>query len=345
MLKVPVAESVGMVLCHDITRIIPGREKGRAFRKGQILTKEDVPKLRDLGKEHIYVWENSADHVHEDEAALRLARIAAGPGLNWDEPNQGKVSLRAAYDGMLKVQGDRLNHLNSLEGVVLATVHNNRVVAKDQLVAGTRIIPLTIQRQILDEADEICNGAEPLLFVKPFQPLSVGVITTGSEVYSGRIEDGFTRVVSKKVASYGAQIFRHVILPDDPHLITTEIRRMVGQGAGLVILTGGMSVDPDDVTPTGIKATGADVVSYGAPVLPGSMFMLAYLGQVPVCGLPGCVMYNKITVFDLVLPRIFSGERLTKADIVALGQGGLCEECQVCRYPACAFGKATEIYY
>ncbi|MDD4170258.1 MAG: molybdopterin-binding protein [Desulfotomaculaceae bacterium] len=341
MLKVPVAESVGMVLCHDITRIIPGREKERAFRKGQILTKEDVNKLRDLGKEHIYVWESSPELVHEDEAALRLAQLASGPGLDWGEPNQGKINLRASCDGMLKVRGDRLNHLNSLDGVVLATVHNNRVVSKDQIVAGTRVVPLTIHRQILDEAEKICT--EPLLSVKPFQPLSVGIITTGSEVYSGRIEDGFTSVISEKVVSFGAKLLGHVLVPDDPNLIATEIRRLIGEGAELVVLTGGMSVDPDDVTPTGIKAAGADIVSYGAPVLPGSMFMLAYLGQVPICGVPGCAMFNKITVFDLVLPRVFTRERLTKADIVALGQGGLCEECAICRYPACAFGKVVGI--
>ncbi|MDD3653947.1 MAG: molybdopterin-binding protein [Desulfotomaculaceae bacterium] len=343
MLKVPVADAVGMVLCHDITRIIPGREKDRAFRRGQMLIEEDIPKLRDLGKEHIYVWESSPDLVHEDEAAMRLALLAAGPGITRGEPNQGKVNLRASYDGMLKVRGDRLNQLNSLDGVVLATLHNNRVVSKDQLVAGTRVIPLTIQRQVLDEAGKICSETEPLLSVKPFQPLAVGIITTGSEVYSGRIEDGFTSVISEKVASFGARLFGHILVPDDPHLITAEIRRFIGEGAELVVLTGGMSVDPDDVTPTGIRAVGADVVSYGAPVLPGSMFMLAYLGQVPICGVPGCAMFNKTTVFDLVLPRIFTGERLTKSDMVALGQGGLCEECSICRYPACAFGKAVGI--
>ncbi|MCG9966607.1 molybdopterin-binding protein [Pelotomaculum terephthalicicum JT] len=343
MLKVPVAESVGMVLCHDITRIIPGRKKERAFRKGQLITSGDIPKLLDLGKAHIYVWEPANDLVHEDEAALRLARLAAGPGLIWNEPSQGKVSLRAAHDGLLKVRGGRLNRLNSLDGVVLATAHNNRVVFKGQIVAGTRVIPLTIQRHILEEADEICSGPEPLLSVKSFQPLRVGIVTTGSEVYTGRIEDGFYSVVREKAESFGALMHGHVIVPDDPNWIAAEIRRMIGEGVELVIVTGGMSVDPDDVTPTGIKAAGADVVSYGAPVLPGSMFMLAYLGDVPVCGLPGCVMFNKTTVFDLVLPRVFAGERLSKADIVALGQGGLCEECEVCRYPACSFGKAAEI--
>ncbi len=343
MLKVPVTEAVGMILCHDITRIIPGEKKERAFRKGQMIAEEDVPKLRDLGKEHIYVWESSPDLVHENEAAMRLARLTVGPGLSWYEPNQGKVILRASYDGMFKVRGEVLNRLNSLDGVVMSTLHNNRVVSKDQIVAGTRVIPLTIKRQILDEAEEICSGGEPLLAVKQFQPLAVGIITTGHEVYTGRIKDGFTSVVVKKVEAFGAHISGHVILPDDPDLISSAIRRMIDEGAELVLTTGGMSVDPDDVTPSGIRASGADVVSYGAPVLPGAMFMLAYLGQVPICGLPGCVMYSKTTIFDLVLPRIFTGERLTKSDIVALGQGGLCEECKVCRYPACAFGKVTGI--
>lgn len=343
MRKVPVAESVGMILCHDITRIIPGQEKTRAFRKGQMIRPEDVPKLLDLGKYHIYVWEPATDLVHEDEAALFLARLVAGQGLNWNEPNQGKVSLRAAHHGLLKVRGGLLHRLNSLDGVVLATAHNNRVVFAGQVVAGTRVIPLTIERHILDEAEVICSGEEPLLSVKPFQLLRVGIVTTGSEVYSGRIKDGFSSVVQEKVTKFGAQLQGAVIVPDDPDRIAAAIRQMVAGGANLVIVTGGMSVDPDDVTPAGIRNAGADVVSYGAPVLPGAMFMLAYLEGVPVCGLPGCVMYNKTTVFDLVLPRIFAGERLSKADIIALGQGGLCEECEVCRYPACPFGKAGEI--
>ncbi|OPY58549.1 MAG: competence damage-inducible protein A [Pelotomaculum sp. PtaU1.Bin035] len=343
MRRVHVTESAGMVLCHDITRIIPGREKGRAFWKGQIIKPGDIPKLLDLGKEHIYVWEPETNLVHEDDAALLLARLAAGPGLDWDEPNQGKVNLRAAHDGLLKVRVGQLNRINGLDGVVMATAHNNRRVFNGQVVAGTRVIPLAIQRHILDRAEEACCGPGPLLSVKPFQPLWVGVITTGTEVYSGRIKDGFSGIVRKKTAPFGARALGHVIVPDDPHLISTEIRRMIGEGADLVIVTGGMSVDPDDVTPAGIRAAGADVVSYGAPVLPGSMFMLAYLGHVPVCGLPGCVMFNRTTIFDLVLPRIFAGDRLNKADIVAFGHGGLCEECEVCRYPACSFGKAAEI--
>lgn len=340
MRKVPVTESAGMVLCHDITRIIPGREKSRTFRKGQVITPGDIPKLLDLGKEHIYVWESEESLIHEDEAALSLARHAAGPGLRWDQPNQGRVNLLAVHDGLLKVDVNRLNRVNSLDDIAMATAHNNRAVAKGQIVAGTRVIPLAIRRGILEEAEEICNQAGPLLRVIPFQPLWVGVVTTGSEVYSGRIQDGFCSVIRQKAAPFGAKILGQVIVPDDPYMISREIRQFIAGGAELVMVTGGMSVDPDDVTPAGIRATGAEVVSYGSPVLPGSMFMMAYLGRVPVCGLPGCVMFNRTTVFDLILPRIFAGERISRADIVTLGHGGLCEECDVCRFPSCSFGKS-----
>jgi hypothetical protein len=239
------------------------------------------------------------------------------------------------------VQVDRLHQLNELDDVVMATLHNNRVVAKDQVVAGTRVIPLAIQRHLLEAAEEISGKPSPLITVKPFQPLWVGVVTTGSEVYSGRIQDGFCSIIRQKTAPFNARVLGQVIVPDDPHLISTQIRQLIAEGAELVMVTGGMSVDPDDVTPAGIRATGADVVSYGAPVLPGAMFMLAYLGHVPVCGLPGCVMFNKTTIFDLILPRIFAGEHLNRSDIVNLGHGGLCEECEICQYPACPFGKAT----
>lgn len=343
MRKIPVTEAVGATLCHDITRIVPGQEKGRAFKRGHVITPADIPRLQDLGKEHIFVWEKDDDLVHEDESALRLARHAAGPGLEWGEPNQGRVNLRATYEGLLKVQVDRLNMLNNLDGVIMSTLHNNRSVVAGQNVAGTRIIPLAIERYILEQAEAISSRPGPLISVKPFRPLWVGIVTTGSEVYTGRIQDGFCSVLKQKTAPYGARVLGQVIVPDDPGVISAEIRRFIGEGAELVLVTGGMSVDPDDVTPSGIRGTGAEEIFYGAPVLPGAMFMMAYLGHVAVCGLPGCVMFNKATVFDIVLPRIFAGERLSRGDIVALGHGGYCQECADCRYPDCSFGKSTMV--
>lgn len=341
MREVPVTEAVGMVLGHDITRIIPGREKCRAFQKGHIIKNEDVPQLLDLGKKHIYVWDPAPGMIHEDEAALRIAERAAGPGLTWDRPNQGKVNLKAAHDGLIKVKKDLLYEINGTDGIVFATLHSNRVAHRGQVVAGTRVIPLSVPAQTLENAEILCRQKGPLIFIKPFQPLWVGVVTTGSEVYEGRIRDGFGSVVRQKAIPLGGRLLGQVIVPDDPDYIAIEIRRMIGEGAQLVLVTGGMSVDPDDVTPAGIKAAGADVAFYGAPVLPGSMFMLAHIGNVPVCGLPGCVMFNRTTILDLILPRIFAGERVGRREIAALGHGGLCEECDVCRYPSCSFGKTS----
>jgi len=341
MQKIPVTEAVGRALGHDLTRIVPGKEKARAFRRGHIITPADIPALLDMGKSHIYVWEGDGNLVHEDEAALRLARHAAGPGITWGDPNQGKVNLKATRSGLLKVQVKQLQRVNSLGEVSFATLHNNRPVAQGEVVAGTRVIPLAIAGHLLEEAEKYCHTPLPLLEVKPFHPLWVGVVTTGTEVYEGRVRDGFCSVIRQKTAPYGARILGQVIVPDDPDCISREILQMIGEGAELILVTGGMSVDPDDVTPAGIRGTGAEVVAYGAPVLPGSMFMLAYLGHVPVAGIPGCVMFNRITIFDLLLPRLFAGERITGEEVFTLGHGGFCSECTACHYPNCSFGKSS----
>ncbi|MGI5921204.1 MAG: molybdopterin-binding protein [Syntrophomonadaceae bacterium] len=343
MRKVPVDQAAGLILGHDITEIVPGRKKGRAFSKGHIITPADIPKLRSLGKENIYVWEPSPNIIHENEAALRLARHAAGAGVNWTEPNQGRVNLKAQYDGLLKINVNQLNWINNLDNVVFATLHNNRVVVKNQIIAGTRVVPLAIDCHELEEAEKLCCQPSSLLTVKPFQPLWVGIITTGSEVYSGLIPDGFGGVIRQKTAPFGARLVGQVIVPDDPDLIAMEIHRLIAEGAELIVVTGGMSVDADDVSPLGIMATGAEVVFYGAPVLPGSQFMLAYQGHVPILGVPGGTLYSKTTTFDLLLPRIFAGDRISRAEIVAMGHGGLCNNCPVCHFPLCPFGKTTQL--
>ncbi|MDD4550329.1 MAG: molybdopterin-binding protein [Syntrophomonadaceae bacterium] len=340
MRKVPVNESVGLVLGHDITKIVPGREKYAAFKKGQLITPGDIPILRTIGKEHIYVWEPTTELIHEDEAALRLAQHAAGPGLSWTKPGEGRVNLKAEYDGLLKVQVEQLNWINNLDDIIFSTLHNNRTVVKEQLVAGTRIVPISIKAQYLEEAEKLCCQPLPLISIKPFRPLWVGIVTTGTEVYEGLIRDGFGKVIRQKTAPFGGRLMGQVIVPDDPDIIAQEILNLIAQGAELVLVTGGMSVDPDDVTPAGIRATGADIVFYGSPVLPGSQFMLAYRGHVPICGVPGGALYNRNTMFDLILPRIFAEDRINRSEIVALGHGGFCEQCKVCHFPTCPFGKS-----
>lgn len=339
MKAVQVHDAVGMVLSHDLTQVIPGKFKGPAFRKGHILRHEDIPRLLDMGKRHVYVFDLSEGLLHENDAAKRLALAGAGPGVELTDPKEGKVSLLASRPGLLKINRDLLDRVNEADQVMYATLHNNQVVAKGKPVAGTRVIPLVIEEEKISSIEQICLAGFPLVEVKPLRPLKAGLIVTGSEVYSGRIKDAFGPVVRQKIEDYGGQILRQVYASDDIEMISASIRELTAEGAELILVTGGMSVDPDDVTPAAIREAGGQIVTYGAPTLPGAMFLLAYLNSIPVLGLPGCVMYHRSTIFDLMLPRIMAGETITRKDITRLGHGGLCANCPECRFPDCGFGK------
>jgi len=336
---IPVWEAEGMVLCHDITEIIPDKTKGRAFSKGHVVRKEDINRLLDLGKEHLYVWEIDEDTLHENEAALRIARIVAGPGIVITDPVEGKVELKAEISGLLKINVSALEKINDICEVVLATIHSNQLVSVEQVIAGSRVVPLVIDSDKIRRVEKIGKECFPVVEIKPLRSVKVGVVTTGSEVYRGRIKDRFGPVIQKKVMELGSHLIRQIYVDDSITMIEDAIGTLIREGAEIIITTGGMSVDPDDVSPAGIKAAGGRVVAYGAPVLPGSMFMLAYIGDIPVLGLPGCVMYNRTTIFDIILPRILAGEEISRKDITRLAHGGLCAECECCQYPNCAFGK------
>ncbi len=339
MRVVPVYQAEGMVLCHDVTEIIPGKCKERAFKKGHIIKKEDIPRLLTIGKEHIYVWEVNEQKLHENDAAARLARAVAGPGLQLAEAAEGKVELKAAINGLLKVNTEALDRINDIDQLAVATLHSNQMVAIDRKVAGCKIIPLVMPTNKIERIEQICAAYYPVVEVKQLQARKVGVVTTGSEVYHGRIKDCFGPVLTEKFARLGSSVLQQIFVPDDIAMIAEAIHRLLQDGADLIVTTGGMSVDPDDVTPAGIRAAGGRIITYGAPTLPGAMFMLAYFGPVPVLGLPGCVMYHRSTIFDLVVPRLLAGEELTRKDITRLGHGGLCLSCEECRYPECGFGK------
>ena len=337
-------DAVGHVLCHDITRIIPGVEKGPVFRKGHIVTEDDIPVLLSVGKENLYVWEKTEGILHEDEAAEVLAGICTGGSdvLTASKPSEGKITITSAAEGLLKVRRESLNAVNSLGEMMIAAVHGNFPVKRGDIIAATRIIPLVIEEAKMDRAREAA-GDEPLLYIMPFRRMKTAMVTTGNEVAAGRIRDAFGPVIKEKLKEYDVPFIGQKIVSDDRAAITDAVLEYVREGAELVAVTGGMSVDPDDRTPGAIKDTGAEIISYGAPVLPGAMFLLAYLTYedrtVPVMGLPGCVMYAGRTIFDLVLPRILAGERLTSEDLVSYGEGGLCLNCKECRFPNCGFGK------
>lgn len=338
--KVPVDEAVGMVIPHDLTEIVRGEKKGPAFRKGHVIVEADIPHLKRIGKNHIYVIELSEDEMHEDEAALLMAKAISGPFIEYDtRPSEGKVGFRAAVRGVLKVNRQALFEFNMLGEVMLATLHENTVVGEGMTVAAGRAIPLVIQRAIVEQAASIARGAGGIVAVAPFKIKKAGIVVTGREVHEGRIKDAFGPVMREKLSGMGLEVVYSATAPDDIDLISCEIKKALDMGAELILCTGGMSVDPDDVTRVAIKKAGGKDMVYGSPVLPGAMFLVAYIGDTPVLGVPACGMYFKATILDLVLPRVMVGERIGRADIAALGHGGLCLNCKRCNYPICPFGK------
>ena len=341
MKTIRVHDAVGSILCHDITRIVPGESKGPVFRKGHVVREEDVEVLLQVGKEHLYVFESLPGMVHENDAAARIIAAVAGANLTHTDPREGRIDLLAACDGLLRIDVPVLNRINSLGEISVATIHTMQHVTKGRPVAGARVVPLMIEDEKLRQLESFVNG--PVVEVLPLRRAKVGVVTTGSEVFYGRIQDAFGPVLRKKFAALGSTVVGQTLTSDEVSMTAGAIRDFLEQGADLIVVTGGMSVDPDDRTPTAIRASGAEVASYGAPVYPGAMFLLAYAegaaGRVPVLGLPGCVMYHKASIFDLIVPRLLAGIEVSAADVAALGHGGFCAQCDECRYPICPFGK------
>ena len=335
-------DAVGHVLCHDITQIIKDEKKGPVFRKGHIIRPEDVPVLLSVGKDHIYIWENNENMLHEDEAAEILRDLCMGENMHATQPKEGKIELIADIDGLLLIDVERLRAVNALGDMMIATRSSGFVVKKGDKLCGTRVIPLVIEKARMERAKELV-GSEPLLRLLPLKSKKVDVVTTGNEVFYGRIEDTFTPVIVQKLQEFGGcEMVEHVTLNDDHEKITAAVLDMLAKGCDMVLCSGGMSVDPDDKTPLAIKNTGANIVSYGSPVLPGAMFLVSYMADGrPVCGLPGCVMYAKRTIFDLLLPYLVTDTPITKEHLAGLGHGGLCLNCPVCHFPNCGFGKGV----
>ena len=332
-------EAVGHVLCHDLTQIIRGEFKGPRYRKGHVVQPEDIPVLLSMGKEHLYVWELAPGMVHENDGAEALCALCQNEHMERSEVKEGKIELTAACDGLFRVDSARLLAVNDTDEIMIATRKGNTPVRKGDKLAGMRVIPLVVAEEKL-QAARTAAGDRPLLELLPYTLKTAAIVATGSEVQKGRIQDTFTPVVKEKLAAYGIETLTVLYSGDGVKNVAAAVAEARATGAELILCTGGMSVDPDDNTPGGIKLSGAKIVTYGAPVLPGAMFLLGYYDDgTPVMGLPGCVMYAGATVFDLILPRVAAGVPVTRADIVALGEGGLCLGCKPCRFPVCPFGK------
>ncbi len=339
MKKIRVEDAVGTILGHDMTRIVRGRFKGVGFKKGHIVKKEDIPELLKIGKQYLYVLDIGKDQLHEDDAARRISRAIAHSDFDFSEPREGKINITTRCAGLLKINVDALLKVNRMESIIVATLKNNFPCKKGQIVAATRIIPLTIDGNRIETLEALARKTGTIISLKPFNSLKVGAVVTGSEVYQGLITDDFDPSVGKKIREAGCTLVKKIIVPDDTGEISNAVKSLKEAGCGLIITTGGLSVDPDDVTRQGVINTGARVIFYGSPVLPGAMLMVSRLDNIPVISLPACVFYYKHTVFDLVLPRILAGEDITEDDIAAMGHGGLCMNCEVCHYPVCSFGR------
>ena len=337
MKKINVEQAVGMELCHDITEMKDGF-KGAAFKRGHIIREEDIPHMLDIGKRTVFVWEENAGELHEDDCARRMAAMAPVEGAHYTEPSEGKVLLLADRRGMFRVDRTLLRKINSIGDITISTLPDHYPVEAGARLASMRIVPLVTKEVQILEAEALCAD-KPLLQLRPYEHRRIGVIITGSEVYHGRIKDKFEPVIRAKADRYPSEIVGVTVCDDDLDMIVDAARQHLEHGADFLIFTGGMSVDPDDLTPTAIRQLGAEIVTHGVPAQPGNMTLVAYLKDVPILGVPGAAISLPTTILDVLLPQIFAGDKITKEELIELGDGGLCQMCGSCHWPNCSFGR------
>ena len=337
MKKVEVENAVGMTLCHDITAMFDGF-KGALFKRGHVIQAEDIPRLLDIGKKHVFIWEENAGELHEEDCALRLAAMAPVEGAHYEGPSEGKMLLKADIRGQFRLDKELLQRINSIGDITITALPDHYPVEVGARLASMRIVPLVTKEKRIIRAETLCRGRK-LMDLRPYLPRKTGVIITGSEVYSGRIQDKFEPVVRKKLANYPGEIIGVKLCDDDLSMIVDAAKGFLAAGADFLIFTGGMSVDPDDLTPSAIRLLGAEIVTHGVPSQPGNMTLVAYLGDCAILGVPGAAISLPTTMFDVLLPQIYTGDRLTKQELINLGEGGLCQQCKVCHFPNCSFGR------
>jgi molybdenum cofactor synthesis domain-containing protein len=337
--KIKIEDAVGMVLGHDVTQIIPGEYKGPRFKRGHKIRKEDIPEFLKIGKEHVYVMDLKPGSIHEDDAALRLGHVFAGRNIDMSGPSEGKVTFQSKITGLLKINLPLLHRINLTGNIILSSLHRYTTCRPGMAVGATRIISLTAPEKQIQKVESWCEKEGPVLEILPYQKRNVGVIVTGNEIFKRRIQDRFDDRVGKKIADFGSQVIKKKVVPDDIHEIAQALLELQNDNVGVILITGGLSVDPDDVTRAGIKKAGTKIIFYGTPVLPGAMFLYGKLGEKPILGLPACVFHHKATLFDVIFPRILAGEPPRRREVSLLGHGGFCQNCDPCTFPVCPFGK------
>ena len=339
MKKIKIEDAVGVVLGHDCTQIIPGKYKGPRFRRGHMIRKEDIPEFLKIGKEHVYVMDLKPGILHVDDAALRLGKAFSGENIKTTGPSEGKVTFHSRLNGVLKINLSLLHRINLTGNIILSTLHRYTQCLPDMAVGATRIISLTAPEKQIQKVESWCKKEGPVIEILPYLKRDVGVVVTGNEFFKGRTEDRFDDRVGKKIIDFGSRVVTKRVVPDDAYQISKALSELKDEPVDLILVTGGLSVDPDDVTRAGIKKAGTRIIFYGTPILPGAMFLYGKLGEKPVLGLPACVFYHNATLFDIIFPRILAGESFTRKEICLLGHGGFCRNCDPCHFPICPFGK------
>ncbi|MCW4033628.1 MAG: molybdopterin-binding protein [Candidatus Bathyarchaeota archaeon] len=336
--SVELEKSVGKILWHDVTKIIKGKFKGPLFKKGHMIREEDLEELRKIGKNNIYVLELEKDEIHELDGAKEIAKTIAGNDIEVGEPSEGSVALSANIGGILKIDIDKIKAINQIGEVAVATQHTNSVVWPEDKVAVSKVIPLVVKEEKIKKVGEISFSGDKPVRILPFKNNKVSLVITGTEVYEGIVKDEFGPIMSKTIEKFGSKVINVIYVPDKLSEIVDAINK-VKEDSDLIIMTGGMAVDPDDLTMPSVLKAGAKIKTYGAPVQPGFMFMLAELEGKPILGIPACAIFYNATIMDLVLPRVLAGENLEADDIISLAHGGLCLKCEDCRFPVCPFGR------
>ncbi|HHX36847.1 MAG TPA: molybdopterin-binding protein [Clostridiaceae bacterium] len=328
MKRVHVREAVGKPLFHDMTAISEDGCKGPRFKRGHVIREEDIPVFLDMGKEHIFIWEEDPNLVHEEDAAEAVVRIAAGENMIIPPPSEGRFSLRAARDGVFVLNKEGLININSVPDYTFATLRHGVPVKEGDIVVGARIVPLVTTVERVEQAKEVAQFYAPVFSIAPYRPLKTAMVITGGEIYSGRIKDAFAPILRKKIAHYGGVELGATICPDDVEFISNAVKSYANQGADLILMTGGMSVDPDDVTPTVIRSLADKFLFQGLPVQPGNMLTVGYMETTMLVGVPGASMHSPVTSLDLFLPMIYGGVPFSQADAISMGEGGL----SICRH-------------
>jgi len=339
MKKIKIEDAVGMVLDHDVTQIIPGRFKGPRFKRGHLIREEDIPEFLNIGKEHVFVMELKPGIIHEDDAALRLGKAFSGKNIKITGPSEGKVTFHSRITGLLKINLPLLHRINLSGNIILSTLHRYTPCSPGMAVGATRIISLIAPEREIEKVENWCKKGGPVIEILPYRKLNIGVVVTGNEFFKGRTEDRFDDRVGEKIIGLGSRVVKKMVIPDDIDRIAQALLEVQNDNVDLILVSGGLSVDPDDVTRAGIKKAGAKIIFYGTPVLPGAMFLYGMLGGKPVMGLPACVFHHNATLFDIIFPRILVGEVLNRREISLLGHGGFCHNCDPCHFPVCPFGK------